>query len=168
MTLEAGFLSSALTLTLFHPGASLVNRPCALSRDDSYLSFYLSMPSGQTGLLSWPFPCCCEPHSFFLSAWCPCSHALMTFQARAPQPCGPVATTTSLFPGHPSSVLWPHYRIPMPLETITHIKLSSPEHTGFFLAQDHQVLNLEGDFKSLCLILLFYFFSFPVRQGFSA
>lgn len=69
MTLETGFLSSTLTLTSFHSSASLVNRPCALSRDDSCRSFYLSMPSAQTGLLlailllraSWFLPVCLVP-----------------------------------------------------------------------------------------------------------
>lgn len=74
--LRKAFFLPALTLTWFHPSAPSVNRPCALSpqpRDDSYLSFHLSMSTGQAGLLSWPFSCCEEPRSFFLSAWCPCS-----------------------------------------------------------------------------------------------
>lgn len=59
--------SLTLTLTLFHSSASLVNRPGALSLDDSCFNFYVSMPNGQTGWFSWSFSFCWGPLSFCLS-----------------------------------------------------------------------------------------------------
>lgn len=100
---KPSFFSLALTLTLFYPSASLVNRSGALSLDDSYFSFYPGMPSGQAGWLSWLCSFCCGPLSFCLSGP-PLLQALSeaTVQSLIPHISGTAIATTALPPGHAS------------------------------------------------------------------
>lgn len=124
-TSEEGLLSSTLTLTWFHPSASSVNRPCALSP----VMIHTRVSTRACPLAKQD----CSPghspavESLTVSSCQPGAFVLRAGTSRN----GEIAGARSSSPAHPVPVLWPYTTTcRCPTRWPCTFQLSSPEHTG--------------------------------------